>query len=106
MIKRCKALFRRYANQEKGKTVFSHVNFFVIEEVYNPKTNPVCTGGSKSIIRTLLIVSPPLHPLTVSILVKVVQNWPKIFVFVPQGVKANTKYYSEGTLESEIYPAS
>jgi len=106
MIKRYTALFRRYANQEKGKIVFSHVNFFIIVQVYNPKTNPVYSGSSKSIIRTLLIVSPPLHPFTVLILVKVVQNWHKIFVFVPQGVKVNTKYYLEGTLESEIYPAN
>ena len=106
MIKRHRALFRQYANQEKGKTVFSHIIFFIITEVYNPKTNPVCTGGLKSIIRTLLIVSPPLHPLTVSILVKVDQNWHKIFVFVPQGVKVNIKYYLEGTQESEIYPAN
>ena len=105
MIKRYRDLLRQYANQEKGKTVFSHAIFFIITEVYNPKTNPVYSGSSKSIILTLLVVTPPPHAPTVSILVRVAQNWHKFFVFVPQGVKVNTKYYLEGTLESEIYPA-
>ena len=103
---RCKGLLRRLAPRDMDKVLFSDEKLFTVEEVNNRQNDRILASTSKDIPEKLKYVDRVQKPMSVMVWGGVSTNSRTNLVFIPKGVKINSKTYQNLVLEAEIKDAS